>query len=218
MRNLYRDIMYNSNINNIDSKVKHSKKNVAIAVILVIVIFSIIAYVISTNYNVQHQSSNGINNVPINVKLSSAVGSGSYHYFNLTRSSTIRNITLINQLYNLNISNRNITSGVKVAYYGSNSVLELISILNTSASNNYHSTLNHELITHQYSPIYNKTYNGVNYSELYRIYNGNVKSFLILGYYKNYFAVILSTGNYSTSSVTNYTIPALVNIISSQTT
>lgn len=210
--------MYNSNMDN-NLKPKHTKKNIAIAALLVIIIFSIIAYIIDVSYISPHSSSTELNStIPLNVKLSSTIGLGSYHSFNLTRKAVITNITLINQLYNLNIPGGNVTKGIKVVYYGSNSLLELISVLNTSASKNYNVALNHEIATRSYSNVYNKTYDGLNYSEFYRTYNSNIKTFLILGYYKNYFAVIYSIGNYTTSSFTNYTIPSLVNIMSSQTT
>lgn len=212
-----RDIMYNSNLENVDIKPKHSKKNIAIAILLVIVIFSVIAYVIDVNYKPTYSTSNINNSEPTQIKLNSALGAGLYNLYNLSKGGLITNITLFNQVYNLNISKSNLTKGLKITYYGSNSILELISVLNTSALKSYQTAINHEITPRPHFPSYTNALDGFNYTEFYYTYNGSIKSFFIFGYYKNYFVYLLSTGNYNKTSLLNYTLPELLNIIKNQT-
>ncbi|MEM0201213.1 MAG: hypothetical protein QXD23_02305 [Candidatus Micrarchaeaceae archaeon] len=204
-----------NNLDNITIKPKHTKKNLTIAIILIIIIVASLIYIFGTMY--KFPSNTLPNSIPINIKLNSVIGTGIYRYFNLTKPAIFTNITLLNQLYRLNISQNNITRGIKVAYYGSNSLLELISVLNTSSFKTYKNSLLY-LEKEKFYTIKNNTYTGINYSEIYYNNKGVINSFIIFAYYKNYFVSIISTGNYNTSSVNNLIFPTLVNIIENQTT
>ena len=147
-----------------------------------------------------------------NTQIKSVLGNGTYFAYSLNKDSTFSSLYNINTLYHFGVPYTNISSGEKVDFYGSNSISEIIAILNESANESYSTTMSNIVKEYKSSlNITNGKYDNFTYSFILTKTNITKMPSIIVGYYKNYFVFVYSTTTFNGKILETSIIPSLTN-------
>ena len=207
--------------NNMQMKASHKSLLFIVFVvfifIMIVVYFSFFSKQTPTNNNINQTVNQTVNtthntNLLTNTQIKSVLGNGTYFAYSLNKDSTFSSLYNINTLYRFGVPYTNISSGERVDFYGSNSMSEIIVILNESANESYSTTMSN--IVKEYRSSLNITYgkyNNFTYSFILTKTNTSKMPSIIIGYYKNYFVFAYSTTTFNGKILETAIIPSLSN-------